>query len=241
MLITSYCRVIGGVLTSASSWRATFYLLAAFGGVSFSSFLFFPDGWRKERSQLYQKATRRAIKRGLEHEIHDEKKRTRQREREATRQAKSGMATPVTAEERTAAHSPAPSDRVHVGGGPGHEVELDLVKQEVVVKPRPTRRSWYSWSRGRTRGAAQEDQEEHVKVKLTLADVNPAPAMYSILKRPNNLLAVVCSGESTRGFHTKTVDEPSSHDRPSFRGSVYTRFYGRCDLCSVSGLGCSFR
>jgi len=112
------------------------------------------------------------------------------------------MATPVTAEDRTAAHSPVPSDRVHIGDGPAHEVEveLDLVKQEVVVKSRPTRRSWYSWPRGRTRGAVREDQEEHVKVKLTLADVNPAPAMYSILKRPNNLLAVVCSGEPTRGI-----------------------------------------
>jgi hypothetical protein len=29
-----------------------------------------------------------------------------------------------------------------------------------------------------------------------LADVNPAPAMWHILKRPNNFLAVICSGKT---------------------------------------------
>ncbi|KAG7562297.1 hypothetical protein FFLO_02285 [Filobasidium floriforme] len=203
--------VIGGILTSASSWRATFYLLAAFGGVSFSSFIFFPDSWRRERSQLYQKATQRAIKRALEQDVHDEKKRIKKREKGLKSGdqtpanmtvpqtpthgiAGSGIATPLTRDsyqgpERTAVQTPVPelADQ--------RQVKVDLEQKEVVLEPR--RRVWSAltpWGKKRSTAAVDNDEEEHVKVKLRLADVNPAPAMWHILKRPNNFLAVTCSG-----------------------------------------------
>jgi hypothetical protein len=212
--------VIGGILTSASSWRATFYLLAAFGGVSFSSFIFFPDSWRRERSQLYQKATQRAIKRALEQDVHDEKKRIKKREKGLKSGdqtpanmtvpqtpthgiAGSGIATPLTRNsfqgpERTAVQTPVPelADQ--------RQVKVDLEQKEVVLEPR--RRVWSAltpWGKKRSTAAVDNDEEEHVKVKLRLADVNPAPAMWHILKRPNNFLAVTCSGktvEQSGGF-----------------------------------------
>ena len=215
-LITSQMRtdnvhpprsVIGGILTSASSWRATFYLLAAFGGASFSSFIFFPDSWRRERSQLYQKATQRAIKRALEQDAHDEKKRIKKREKglrsgdqtpanlmtvpqtPTGKASRSGIAIPA---ERTAVQTPTPEVLEH------RQVEVDLEKKEVVLEPR--RRFWSTmtpWNKRRTEMSAAREEEQHVKVKLSLTDVNPAPAMWHILKRPNNFLAVTCSGEAT--------------------------------------------
>ncbi|KAF8890526.1 major facilitator superfamily domain-containing protein [Gymnopilus junonius] len=50
--------LIGGALTSFFSWRATFYFLAIFGGVSFIGFLFFKDTFRPQRSSVYQAALR---------------------------------------------------------------------------------------------------------------------------------------------------------------------------------------
>ncbi|KAF9478176.1 MFS general substrate transporter [Pholiota conissans] len=52
--------IIGGALAQAFSWRAIFYFLAIFGGVSLLSFLFFKDTFRRERSLSYQAALRQA-------------------------------------------------------------------------------------------------------------------------------------------------------------------------------------
>ncbi|KAI9442899.1 MFS general substrate transporter [Lactarius indigo] len=49
--------ILGGVLTQAFSWRACFWLLAAYLGASLVLFvLFFRDTFRKERSLTYQRA-----------------------------------------------------------------------------------------------------------------------------------------------------------------------------------------
>lgn len=59
------------------------------------------------------------------------------------------------------------------------------------VKPSHSRfRFRLPWARKQ----ATIDDPEHVPVKLTIADINPLPAMYHVLKKPNNLLAVLCSG-----------------------------------------------
>ncbi|CAE6434345.1 unnamed protein product [Rhizoctonia solani] len=54
--------IIGGGLTAGFSWRATFWFLVIFAGVSLFSFVFLPDTWRRERSTSYQAAKRRALK-----------------------------------------------------------------------------------------------------------------------------------------------------------------------------------
>ncbi|KLO08653.1 MFS general substrate transporter [Schizopora paradoxa] len=53
--------LLGGVLTQIFSWRATFYFLAIFGGVSLTTFVFFKDTFRRERSLAYQAALKRAL------------------------------------------------------------------------------------------------------------------------------------------------------------------------------------
>ncbi|CAE6412691.1 unnamed protein product [Rhizoctonia solani] len=51
-----------GGLTAGFSWRATFWFLVIFAGVSLCTFIFLPDTWRRERSTSYQTAKRRALK-----------------------------------------------------------------------------------------------------------------------------------------------------------------------------------
>lgn len=111
----------------------------------------------------------------------EEKDERRRRKREA----KSGLGT-------TGINTPAEGAQTRGEETPVQAVLVDLEKKEVVLeKPR---RVWYApWKRGpKSEG---EGTEEHVKVKLTLADINPGPAMLTILSQPHNLLAVVCSGK----------------------------------------------
>ena len=51
--------ILGGALTQAFSWRATFWFLAIFVGLCFLSFIPFRDTFRRERSLTYQAALRR--------------------------------------------------------------------------------------------------------------------------------------------------------------------------------------
>lgn len=48
--------LLGGVLTQLFNWRATFWFLAIFGGLSLLSFVLFKDTFRRERSLTYQAA-----------------------------------------------------------------------------------------------------------------------------------------------------------------------------------------
>ncbi|KAH7096979.1 vacuolar DHA amino acid exporter [Auriculariales sp. MPI-PUGE-AT-0066] len=53
--------ILGGILTSAFSWRATFYFQVAMGSITWVAFLLlFKDTYRRERSTTYQTAVRRA-------------------------------------------------------------------------------------------------------------------------------------------------------------------------------------
>lgn len=48
--------IFGGALTTGFNWRAPFWFLAIIGGISWLSFVFFKDTFRKERSLIYQNA-----------------------------------------------------------------------------------------------------------------------------------------------------------------------------------------
>lgn len=55
--------LLGGILTQLFNWRATFWFLAIFGGMSLASFMLFRDTFRRERSLTYQAALRRTERR----------------------------------------------------------------------------------------------------------------------------------------------------------------------------------
>lgn len=77
--------IIGGILTEIFSWRATFYFLAIFGGVSLFAFIVFRDTFRRERSLSYQAALRQVIKakRGSAKNSHPEEATTDAEKRSA--------------------------------------------------------------------------------------------------------------------------------------------------------------
>lgn len=55
--------IFGGVLTTGFDWRAPFWFLAIFAGMSFLAFLlFFKDTFRRERSLTYQNVLRRRLR-----------------------------------------------------------------------------------------------------------------------------------------------------------------------------------
>jgi MFS family permease len=55
--------LLGGAVTTAWNWRATFFLLTILGGIALCNFFFFTDTFRQERSLTYQAANRHAIER----------------------------------------------------------------------------------------------------------------------------------------------------------------------------------
>lgn len=203
--------VIGGLLTKGFSWRATFYFLAAFGGVSFCSFLFFPDSYRRERSHIYQAATKRALKRALAHHENVEKKRIKKIRRGlSSSDPTPGTTVPPTPTARTGFHTPAEEEDTLVAsstlgaksGSPttepsGTPTSTDVLAHERAIQdvgdmhPVMKRRHWKFWKK---RKSTEHDDNE-IEIQLSLKDVNPLPAMWHILKRPNNFLGVVCSGK----------------------------------------------
>lgn len=204
--------VIGGLLTKGFSWRATFYFLAAFGGVSFCSFLFFPDSYRKERSHIYQAATKRALKRALAHHESAEKKRIKKIQRGlSSSDPTPGTTVPPTPTARTGFHTPAEGEEdtlvtsstmdVKSGSAPtalsGTPTSTNRLAHERAIQdvedmhPVMKRRNWKFWEKPNV----TEHDENEIEIQLSLKDINPLPAMWHILKRPNNSLGVVCSGK----------------------------------------------
>lgn len=79
--------IIGGALTVGFSWRATFWFLVIFSGISLCTFLFLPDTFRRERSMSYQTAKRRVLK---------ERARRSQAGSRVPSPTRSGTVTPMT-------------------------------------------------------------------------------------------------------------------------------------------------
>jgi MFS family permease len=76
--------IIGGAATKLFSWRATFYFLAIFGGLSLLTFVFFKDTFRRERSLTYQNALKRLANEEKKKIMDQENKETERSAEEAT-------------------------------------------------------------------------------------------------------------------------------------------------------------
>ncbi|KAI0718247.1 MFS general substrate transporter [Cerioporus squamosus] len=156
--------LLGGVLTQAFSWRATFWFLAIFVGVCFLLFIPFKDTFRRERSLTYQAALkkRRAHLSAKASETSSISQVT----------AVSRVVSPPAGKKDTAA-SPQDNSKDAI-----EELarDRDLEKQQQparVIEPE---------------AAPMED------IKLSLADVNPAKPIIHVLRRMNNLVILVASG-----------------------------------------------
>jgi len=60
--------LVGGVATQLFNWRATFWVLVIFGGISLATFTVFKDTFRRERSLTYQTVSRRLYRQRVKRE-----------------------------------------------------------------------------------------------------------------------------------------------------------------------------
>jgi hypothetical protein len=82
-----------------------------------------------------------------------------------------------------ASNAPTPPATGHATPAQRTEVEIDTEKSEVIVK-----RKW--WRRNAKKEEVVGDEQFHP----TLRDVNPFPTMWSIWKKPANLVILLASG-----------------------------------------------
>lgn len=164
-------------------------------------------------------AAQRAIKRALVKQEHDERKRLRKLEKglrsgdvtpgttvpPTPKAGTSNGGTPQEVEidakdrnatdndpEKTAVPTPiSASTIIPPNPKPIDHIKVDLENKDIAIRSEKRILSQrLPWNKRKTAVV----EEEHEKVKLTLADVNPGPAMWQIVKKPNNVLAILSSG-----------------------------------------------
>jgi len=129
-----------------------------------------------------------AVKRALHHDEAAERKRQRKRARGLDSKAATppmtpfdGAQTPVT---RRASEVDLPIS------SPGERGDTPLVRVDVERgEVKVIRRRWFGLRKA-------ELETEHEAIHPTLRDVNPLPAMWSIWKRPTNVIILLSSGEN---------------------------------------------
>lgn len=165
--------IIGGALTQGFNWRATFYFLAVFTGLCLIAFAFFKDTFRRERSLTYQQVLRRV-----------------QAERAAARRSETSTLSHVTIVEEKPArpksisrwsglHSPS---KVFVAGRKNHNG--DTKEKDIEAHAEPVHEN-----------DADDAVADVKEIKLTLKDVNPVGPIIAVLRRLNNLVILLSSGE----------------------------------------------
>ncbi|KPV72502.1 uncharacterized protein RHOBADRAFT_66887 [Rhodotorula graminis WP1] len=169
--------IIGGAVTAAADWRATFYFLLAYGCVCFLLALWLPDTFRKERSLAWRKARDRA----------------RQHAREKLEAARAALPRPGGGDDNEPAAVEGRAAR-------SAKVELDV---EAGREGREQSSSGFSpLKKVRT---ALSGRSGDVKVKIRFRDVNPLAAAGAVVKQPANLLVLTYSGFLFASQYTVTL------------------------------------
>ncbi|TFK81687.1 MFS general substrate transporter [Polyporus arcularius HHB13444] len=158
--------LLGGVLTQAFNWRATFWFLAIFVGLCFLLFIPFKDTFRRERSLTYQAAEKR-----------------RRAHLSATASETSSISQ-ITAVSRVV--SPSEGGKHIPTPAPAHDKRKDAIEEiesgrDLEKQQQPAR-------------VAEPEPAPMEDIKLSLADVNPAKPIIHVLRRMNNLVILVASG-----------------------------------------------
>ncbi|TCD62101.1 hypothetical protein EIP91_007476 [Steccherinum ochraceum] len=157
--------IIGGVLTQAFDWRATFWFLTIFTGICLFSFLLFKDTFRRERSLTYQLAAARLRKRALAHSTGPSQIST------LAEHTDFGIGKD---NEKHAAIERESSPDV------GDDLAPEIVQSHSDVE---------------AQHSPKEPEIHHVhNVNLTLRDVNPIQPMVFVLRRLNNVATLASSG-----------------------------------------------
>ena len=156
--------MIGGALTQAFNWRATFWFIAAFQAVFLFAFLFTKDTFRRERSLTYQTALRRRLK------SHP------QAFRPSVSQADIGE-VPADQEREQMGQRGSP-----VGVTPDQSVS-NMTRPDLEASETP-----------QSHGDATEAVTGTEGIHLSFRDINPIGPIIAILSKRNNLVILCSSG-----------------------------------------------
>lgn len=160
--------LLGGVLTQLFNWRATFWFLAIFGGLSLLSFVLFKDTFRRERSLTYQAALLK---------VHDANRKIPERH------GSTGL-SPVMAQTATAVGLQVPPDLK------ANKSEQEVIATDVDVEGR-------DGSIPPAMEGSYVRPQEYQDINLSLRGVNPFTPLLMILRRRNNLAILAASGKFT--------------------------------------------
>jgi len=164
--------ILGGALTQAFNWRATFWFLAIFTGLCFIAVLFIPDTFRRERSLTYQLVLKR-----LTQERDESATATRalsSRTSTMTQKTAVGQITPMI-EEKSEKTKVENVEQNGSSSAPMSISEKDIEAQIV-------------------RSTSEGDTALVQEIKLSLKDVNPVRPVVVVLLRMNNLAILFASG-----------------------------------------------
>ncbi|KAK7689799.1 hypothetical protein QCA50_006438 [Cerrena zonata] len=161
--------IIGGALTQAFNWRATFWFIAAFSGLCLLAFVFFSDTFRRERSLTYQTVLRRRLQERARHEV-------------SNTSGRSSMShdTMVSADHETRKDKmyPETSDGVPPVQKPAGATAEDLEAQKMP----------------NINAGSSKVVEELKEIRLSFKDINPIRPIFLVLSRRNNLAILFSSG-----------------------------------------------
>ena len=174
--------MIGGLLTEAFDWRATFWFLAIFTGVCFVAFVFFQDTFRRERSSAYQAAIQLT------------------QEREAAAQVR--RASRFSTFSQTTVVEPEVLDISREKAAMMFSREADGKQPEAKKFSIEINRTTDEDNETKTQVAHAEDVEAQPNakrrtvelVKYSLHNMNPIRPIIAILRRFNNLAISLSSG-----------------------------------------------
>jgi hypothetical protein len=200
--------ILGGLLAQEFSWRASFWLLAAYLGANLVLFVFFfRDTFRKERSLTYQRvlASRRCAAPKRSSVVSDPA-------HELDSQSK-GEAT-ITAEEATITGEEATlsTEEATITGeeatATGDEATLTTEEATVTMGEAATTTGEATVTTGEASGpsagptATVAIPQAETEITLSFKDVNPFPPLLLILKCRNNVAVLFTSGMQTKNMLT---------------------------------------
>ncbi|KAH8077264.1 MFS general substrate transporter [Cristinia sonorae] len=164
--------IIGGILTQAFNWRATFWFLTIFTGICLFAFMLFKDTFRRERSLTYQRIARHLRQRAIEH--------SQRASQTSTLTGDTGVGTEdkekgKTVSQRASSSSP-PLDE--------DSKEHTHARKDLESQAPPLH---------------QHHHHHHPipplnEIKVSLKDVNPIQPMFLVLRRLNNVVTLIASG-----------------------------------------------
>ena len=165
--------IIGGVLTEAFNWRATFWFIAAFSGLCLLSFLFFSETFRRERSLTYQTVLKRRLRELAQQEASH-----------ASGRSSFSHQTVVSADkERTKEDE---IEKESPGGAPPTVKQTELSQRDLEAQ-----------KKGNFDIGTSESPHDLKEIRLSFTDINPIGPILIVLSRWNNVTILFSSGRSS--------------------------------------------